>query len=172
MGSKPVDEQAGGFHSPEFPWQTSYSSGYRWLASEFPTCMVGKMVNQEDGKTGGGIATFANACGFKSFSAAKRWMQSKGFCKTNDLVTVTQMKEALESKTGKQVSLHNSSKKMGKRAVLYVEVESGASGRQWIYYKNGEYYDPAPRSKGPKRSIRYPKVTRVINIGDTTTKSR
>ncbi len=121
------------------------------------------MVNQEVKETGCGIATFANACGISTFDVARNWMQSREFCKPNEFVTVPQMKSALELKTGKRITLHNSVKFLSDNAVLFVEYEKNTNQRHWIYFQNGVFFDPLPWLSQGSNAIDY-KVTRVLNI--------
>ncbi len=121
------------------------------------------MINQEVENTGCGIATFGNATDFESFSSTKEWMKIKGLCKDNGFVTIPQMRSALEEKTGKNISQHNSVNKLGLKAVLFVEFSKKGRERHWVYFADGLYYDPMPGNLNPTTQITY-KVTRILNI--------
>ena len=123
-----------------------------------------KHINQPTSATGCGIAAFAMVAGFESYASAESWMMTKGVVKPNGFVTIPQMRMAIETIMKCQTSVVFSLSRSTDPALCFVDYTMGNSKyRHWVFKYKGQYYDPAPGCRTPKRFLRR-RVKRVVNV--------
>ncbi|KKN92173.1 hypothetical protein LCGC14_0209860 [marine sediment metagenome] len=96
--------------------------------------------------------------GYADYKSAFAKMKKVGWVLPNGNVQVKQMQAALGHGSTK---LHNSEPRNEATCLLFVVYQE--KYRHWVVRHGGLYYDPLPRYKKLRNSIRY-KVTRAISL--------